>query len=77
MSGTIRKAEEEAIRRARATILKAQRDAAEGAESGLEAMFGQAEGQMENTKEWRDQGDAMIGIEDDDDEDEVESSNEE
>lgn len=70
VSGTIRKAEEEAIRRARATILKAQKDAAEGAGSGLEAILGPPEGQQQNTKDLREHEDAMIGIGDDEDDDE-------
>lgn len=72
VSGTIRKAEEEAIRRARATILKAQKDAAEGAGSGLEAMIGPPEGQQQNTKEFREHEDAMMDIEDEDDDDDEE-----
>ncbi|PQE10294.1 Rpp14 family protein [Rutstroemia sp. NJR-2017a WRK4] len=40
VSGTIRKAEEEAIRRARETILKARRELGEQSESTLEKMFG-------------------------------------
>lgn len=40
VSGTIRKAEEEAIRRAREMILKARRDLGEQSESTLERMFG-------------------------------------
>ncbi len=70
VSGTIRKAEEEAIRRARATILKAQKDAAEGAGSGLEAILGPPEGQQQNTKDLREHEDAMMGIGDDEDDDE-------
>jgi len=70
VSGTIRKAEEEAIRRARATILKAQKDAAEGAGSGLEAILGPPEGQQQNRKDLREHEDAMMGIGDDEDDDE-------
>lgn len=44
VSGTIRKAEEEAIRRARELILKAQREAEDKGESALQGIFG---GQIE------------------------------
>lgn len=40
VSGTIRKAEQEAIRRARELILKAQRDLGSQGKSTLEDMFG-------------------------------------
>lgn len=40
VSGTIRKAEEEAIRRAREIILKARRESGDQSESTLEKMFG-------------------------------------
>ncbi|KAI9732325.1 MAG: hypothetical protein M1834_001532 [Cirrosporium novae-zelandiae] len=40
VSGTIRKAEEEATRRARAAVLKAKRDANNGANEQLEALLG-------------------------------------
>lgn len=69
MSGTIRKAEEEAIRRARATILKAQKDAAEGAGNGLDVMLGPPGGPQENSKASRPLEDVMVDIEDDDDDD--------
>lgn len=45
VSGTIRKAEEEAIRRARADILKARREGGDGAVGDLEGLLGEpAEG---------------------------------
>lgn len=75
VSGTIRKAEEEAIRRARATILKAQEAAAEGAQSGLEAILRPAEGRQENLIDVGDHEDKLVDNEDDDnDDDEAESS---
>lgn len=40
VSGTIKKSEEEAIRRARVAILKAKRDAAGSATEGLNAILG-------------------------------------
>lgn len=40
VSGTIRKAEEEAIRRARADILKARRKVGDGAAGDLEGFWG-------------------------------------
>jgi ribonuclease P/MRP protein subunit POP5 len=54
VSGTIRKAEEEAIRRARELILKARREIGEKSNSTLDDIFGGAtEGNIrpENTKE--------------------------
>lgn len=47
VSGTIRKAEEEAIRRAREMILKAQRDLGDQGQSILDDMFGAGEGQKD------------------------------
>lgn len=53
--GTIRKVEEEAIRRARVLILKARRDIGEKSDSTLDDMFGGAEAEAnpeaETTKE--------------------------
>ena len=67
VSGTIKKAEEEAIRRARATILKAQREPANGIGDGLEAILGAPDdGKGKDLKE----DDTMEGIEDNDEEDE-------
>jgi ribonuclease P/MRP protein subunit POP5 len=43
VSGTIRKAEEEAIRRARELILKARREVSEQSKSTLESIFGKGE----------------------------------
>lgn len=40
MSGTIKKAEEEAIRRARAAILRAKREGGEGSTDGLLGILG-------------------------------------
>ena len=42
VSGTIKKSEEEAIRRAKTAILKARNEAAGSATEGLNAMFGQS-----------------------------------
>lgn len=77
VSGTIRKAEEEAIRRARATILKAQKDAAEGAMSGLEAILGPPEEQQEKSTVLREAEDAIVGIEDDNDDDDDDDNTDE
>ena len=43
VSGTIKKSEEEAIRRARAAILKAKREAVGSATEGLNAILGQSD----------------------------------
>jgi len=54
VSGTIRKAEEEAIRRARELILKARRETGEKSTSALDDIFGGAAGgntESEITKE--------------------------
>ncbi|KAF7947800.1 hypothetical protein EAE96_008879 [Botrytis aclada] len=51
VSGTIRKAEEEAIRRAREMILKARRDLGEQSESTLEKMFGTKGAMAESAKD--------------------------
>ena len=64
VSGTIKKAEEEAIRRARVAILKAKKEAGEGATDRLSAILGHSETKGVN---------ALAGFENDDDEDEDES----
>ncbi|KAI9051662.1 hypothetical protein LZ554_004704 [Drepanopeziza brunnea f. sp. 'monogermtubi'] len=52
VSGTIRKAEEEAIRRARDLILQAQRDVEDNkGESVLDGIFGKAQTQADTTKD--------------------------
>jgi len=43
VSGTIRKAEEEAVQRARQLILKARREVGEQSEGTLESIFGKGE----------------------------------
>ena len=43
VSGTIRKAEEEAVRRARRLILEARDDAAASSSAGLASIFGRGE----------------------------------
>ncbi len=77
MSGTIRKAEEEAIRRARAAILEAKKEATGRVGTGLEALLGGAdeEQQDNNVGLGNDEG-AIVGIEDDDDEEEDDSDEE-
>ncbi|KAL9000104.1 MAG: hypothetical protein Q9169_001179 [Polycauliona sp. 2 TL-2023] len=72
VSGTIRKAEEEVIRRARAAILRARRESQHVEESDLDAMLGSANERMVSTQAKMDRG-LEGGIEDvdeDDDEDE-------
>jgi ribonuclease P/MRP protein subunit POP5 len=47
VSGTIRKAEEEAIRRARDMILKARREVGEQSDSTLDNIFGKGDSHVE------------------------------
>lgn len=49
VSGTIRKAEEEAIRRAKEMILKAKQDIQDGVSSSLDAVFGLGHGRSVET----------------------------
>ncbi|KAL8679364.1 MAG: hypothetical protein Q9224_007041, partial [Gallowayella concinna] len=65
VSGTIRKAEEEVIRRARAAILKARREDQEGDAGGLDAILGPANERVLSKRLGKDE-DPPIGIEDDD-----------
>jgi len=52
VSGTIRKAEEEAIRRAKEIVVKAQREMGEKSQSTLDNIFGKADdGSAESTKD--------------------------
>jgi len=51
VSGTIRKAEEEAIHRARELILKARRDLGEPGESTLDDIFGKRDPNADSTKD--------------------------
>ena len=68
VSGTIKKAEEEAIRRARAAILKAKRGFNNGIGDGLEAILGAPDdGRGKDRKK---EG-TMEGIEDIDEDDEA------
>lgn len=71
VSGTIKKAEEEAIRRARAAILKAQRSPVNGIVNGLETILGAPDPQMGKDGN---EGNAMEGIEDENKEDEDDDS---
>ena len=66
VSGTIRKAEEEAVRRARELILKARRDMGEQSDSTLNNMFGKGDDQADNAKNT-----LMVDRDDSDEEDEV------
>jgi ribonuclease P/MRP protein subunit POP5 len=70
VSGTIKKAEEEAIRRARDMILKAMREAGEKGDSTLDDMFGTRKGKAtpETTK---DNDVSMVDRSDSEDEEEV------
>lgn len=45
VSGTVKKAEEEAIRRARAAILRARRESGEGSTDGLLGILGKDDGE--------------------------------
>ncbi|KAL8906498.1 MAG: hypothetical protein Q9207_001984 [Kuettlingeria erythrocarpa] len=66
VSGTIRKAEEEVIKRARAAILRARGESHSGSSSGLEAILGPSSEAIPliNQKDVQPQ---VVGIEDDDD----------
>jgi ribonuclease P/MRP protein subunit POP5 len=70
VSGTIKKAEEEAIRRAREMILKAMREAGDKGDSTLDDMFGthKRKATPETTK---DNDVSMVGRSDSEDEEEV------
>lgn len=69
VSGTIRKAEEEAIRRAREMILRAQREAEGGKGSTLEGIFGKSVKGEQGSREGRDA--VMVDVTDGEDEEEV------
>lgn len=64
VSGTIKKSEEEAIRRARAAIIRAKKEAVTNAMAGLDAMLGQSGNDQELDRSKR--GDDPVGIEDSD-----------
>lgn len=72
VSGTIRKSEEEAIKRARATILRAKKETTENAMAGLDAIFGQP-GNDAGRNSGKEKGDPA-GIEDSDLDDDLASS---
>ena len=73
VSGTIKKAEEEAIRRARAAILKAQRVSSEGATDGLQAILGNLEGESGADVREPKGRDTRAGIEDHEEDEGLES----
>ncbi|KAL8822198.1 MAG: hypothetical protein Q9191_007060 [Dirinaria sp. TL-2023a] len=78
VSGTIRKSEEEAVRRARAAILKAKSGAMESATEHLEAIFGPFDGARKpGVSGRREQATARIEDDDDDDGEELESGEDE
>lgn len=66
VSGTIKKSEEEAIRRARAAILRAKKDSSMDSMVGLNAILEQPNDDAQTDK--TEQNDAVIGVEDLDDE---------
>ena len=69
VSGTIKKAEEEAIRRARAAILRARMDDGEGSTDGLSAILDQLD---QGSRSGRSEGigsGILAGFENDDEED--------
>jgi len=70
VSGTIRKAEEEAIRRARADILKARREIGDGAVGDLEGLLG---GPVEGGG---DEAEGVVDMDDMDDDSEEEDESE-
>ncbi|KAL8854391.1 MAG: hypothetical protein Q9221_000878 [Calogaya cf. arnoldii] len=73
ISGTIRKAEEEVIRRARAAILKAKGENSQRERAGFDAILGPAKEGMSSKKLTKDEGlERAIEDEEDDDDDEDE-----
>jgi len=74
VSGTIKKAEEEAIRRAQAVILKAKSGTDGSLTMGLDAILGQPNA-APTIGHHKGQGEAMTGIEDEDDEDDEGTEN--
>lgn len=74
VSGTIKKAEEEAIRRAQAAILKAKGGTDGSVTMGLDAILGQPDA-APTIGHHKGRGEAMTGIEDKDDEDNEETEN--
>ena len=76
VSGTIRKAEEEVIRRARAAILKARRKSHDGDAAGLDAILGSSDKEMLSRRPRKDD-DLVMGIEDDEEDDDDEAKDQE
>ncbi len=74
VSGTIKKAEEEAIRRAQAAILKAKSGTDGSLTMGLDAILGQPNA-APTIGHHKGRGEAMTGIEDEDDEDDEGTEN--
>jgi ribonuclease P/MRP protein subunit POP5 len=74
VSGTIKKAEEEAIRRAQAAILKAKSGTDGSVTMGLDAILGQPNA-APTIGHHKGRGEAMTGIEDEDDEDDEGTEN--
>lgn len=72
VSGTIKKAEEEAIRRAKTAILKARKEAVESATEGLNAILGQS-GPDVNLRMLGQKGSKPIGTLEDEDDDDLET----
>lgn len=73
VSGTIRKAEEEVIKRARVAILKARNDSQGGGSGGLDAILGPSIGGVSSKNHERDTK-PVVGIEDKDDDDDEDAS---
>ena len=67
VSGTIKKAEEEAIRRAKASIMKAKRDEGGGGVDGLLGMLGEEEEQSLGKGKGKGKSNAGSDASDDDD----------
>lgn len=74
VSGTIRKAEEEAIRRARELILKARRETGEKSDLTLDGIFGGAGAEGGSTGEITEEKDILM-VDRTDSEEEEENSN--
>ena len=73
LSGTIKKSEEEAIKRARAAIMRAKRESGRDTTTGLLAILGQPDKDPLRQGPGKKNDDAVVGIEDTDGEDEEES----
>ena len=77
VSGTIKKAEEEAIRRARLAILRAKRESDEGSADGLSVILGQPDQDLSTGLLEGKEASVLAGFENDDDGNDLEMSSDE